>query len=378
MKKIGIDARFYGPTGKGLGRYAQKLVEHLEKIDGGNKKRQYVVFLRRKNFDLYKPQYENFTKELADFRWYSLAEQIGFPIFLYFQKLDLVHFCHFNVPLLYRRQFVVTIHDLILFHYPTVKNTTLNKYFYFLKLFAYRIAIGSAAKRAKKIIAVSKFTKDDIVANLGVSAKTVEVTYEGCEQQCFLNKKSDEEILKKYGIMKPYLLYVGNAYPHKNLERLVKVFDRIRKSEKELQLVLVGGKDFFYLQLEKFVCEGLFKGIIFPGYVPDSELDVLYKEARLYVFPSLYEGFGLPPLEALAKNTAVVSSNRTSMPEILGDVVCYFNPEDLSSMEKAIRNAFEKEYAKNIDSKKITNRLKRFSWGEMSKKTLQIYKEILK
>lgn len=378
MKKIGIDARFYGPTGKGLGRYAQKLVEYLEKVDGGNKKRQYVVFLRKDNFDLYEPQHKNFTKELADFRWYSFAEQIGFPIFLYLQKLDLVHFCHFNVPLLYRKQFVVTIHDLILFHYPTVKNTTLNKCFYFLKLFAYRSAIRSAAKRAKKIIAVSKFTKDDVVANLSVLAKKVEVTYEGCENQCFLNKKSDEDILKEYGIIKPYLLYVGNAYPHKNLERLVEVFDRIRKDRKELQLVLVGGRDFFYSRLEKFVQDGSFEGVIFPGYVPDAELDVLYKEAKLYVFPSLYEGFGLPPLEALAKNTAVVSSDRTSMPEILGDVVCYFDPEDLDSMKSAIINAFGKQHKKGIISKKIVNRLKKFSWRQMSKETLQVYREVLK
>ncbi len=378
MKKIGIDARFYGPGGKGLGRYAQKLVEYLEKVDGGNKKRQYVVFLRKNNFDLYQPKHNNFSKKLADFRWYSFGEQFLFPVFLYSQKLDLVHFCHFNVPLLYCKQFIVTIHDLILFHYPTVKNTTLNKYFYFFKLFAYQIAIRGAAKRAKKIIAVSKFTKDDIVANLGVPEEQVEITYEGCEQWCFHNKNGDDEILKKYGIMKPYLLYVGNAYPHKNLERLIEVFSRIRNKNNNLQLVLVGGKDFFYKRLEDFVKDGNFAEVIFPGYVPDIELDVLYKDAELYVFPSLYEGFGLPPLEALAKNTMVVSSNKTSMPEILGDVVSYFEPEDLDSMENAINKALENRKDEKHISKEIVNQLKKFSWERMSKETLQIYKKVLK
>lgn len=382
MKKIGIDARFYGPGGKGLGRYAQKLVEYLEKVDGGNTERQYVVFLRKNNFDLYQPGHANFTKVLADFHWYTFGEQIRFPFFLYTQKLDLMHFCHFNVPLLYFKQFIVTIHDLILFHYPTVKNTTLNKYFYFLKLFAYQIAIRGAAKRAKKIIAVSQFTKDDIVANLGVSKESVEVTYEGCEKRCFLNNDSDDDILKRYGIMKPYLLYVGNAYPHKNLERLIEVFSRIRNKQNDLQLVLVGGKDFFYTRLEEFVQEKQFKGVIFPGYVPDAQLDVLYKKAKLYVFPSLYEGFGLPPLEALAKNTAVVSSNKTSMPEILGDAVSYFEPEDLNSMERAICLSLESARTdaktKEIIPAAIIAQLSKFCWEKMSNETLQIYKKVLK
>lgn len=378
MKKIGIDARFYGPTGKGLGRYAQKLVEYLEQVEGGNDKRHYVVFLRKENFDLYKPKHKNFSKKVADFRWYSFAEQVYFPFFLYKQNLDLVHFCHFNVPLLYCKQFVVTIHDLILFHHPTVKNTTLNKYFYFLKLFAYKVAIKSAAKRAKKIIAVSKFTKEDIIANLNIPKERVEMTYEGCEYQCFLNYKSDKEILKKYGIIKPYLLYVGNAYPHKNLERLVEVFAKVKKRKKDLQLVLVGGKDFFYSRLEEFVKKGDFSGVVFPGYVPDAELDVLYKEAKLYVFPSLYEGFGLPPLEALAKSTMVASSDRTSMPEILGDIAYYFDPEDLESMENAIKEGIEYDKEREGLSQRVVQKLKKFSWQKMSEETVDVYKEVLK
>ncbi len=378
MKKIGIDARFYGPTGKGLGRYAQKLVEYLEKIDGGNDKRQYVVFLRKENFDLYQPKHDNFKKALADFNWYSFSEQVHFPLFLYSQRLDLVHFCHFNVPLLYFKQFAVTIHDLILFHYPTVKNTTLNKYFYFFKLFAYKIAIRSAVRRAKKIIAVSKFTKDDIIANLKIPKSKVKMTYEGCEYQCFVNYQGDKTVLGKYGIIKPYLLYVGNVYPHKNLERLVEVFTRIRKSNQNLQLVLVGGKDFFYSRLEKFVKEGKFEGVIFPGYVPDSELDVLYKNAQVYVFPSLYEGFGLPPLEALAKNTVVASSDRTSMPEVLEDTAFYFDPEDLDSMEKTIRKCLTESKKDSFPIDKVVAKLKKFSWQTMANETLDVYKEVLK
>ncbi len=374
-QKIGIDARFYGPKGKGLGRYAQKLVEYLEKTDGDSE-REYYIFLKKENFDQYSPRHANFKKVLANYQWYSFAEQLRFPFFLNKFKLDLMHFCHFNVPIFYRKKFVVTIHDLILFHYPTVRNTSLNRYYYYIKLLCYKWSILSAAKRAEKIIAVSNFTKKDIVENLGVASDKIEVTYEGSGLKRRVTHGNAEEILGKYDIMKPYLLYVGNAYPHKNLERLIVVYKKIKEQCPELTLVLVGGADFFYERLKKFVKERTVQGVVFPGYVPDEDLNVLYREARLYVFPSLYEGFGLPPLEALAKNIPVVSSSRTSMPEVLGDVVRYFDPEDLDSIKKAILKSLGEEGQK-IENKKIIAQLKKFSWKQMAAQTKLIYKQLL-
>ncbi|MEA2007042.1 MAG: glycosyltransferase family 1 protein, partial [Patescibacteria group bacterium] len=182
---------------------------------------------------------------------------------------------------------------------------------------------------------------------------------------------------KKYGIIKPYLIYVGNAYPHKNLERLVVAYKKIKKENPDLSLVLVGGQDFFYDRLKKFTKEKSVKGVVFPGYIPDEELDVLYRHAKLYVFPSLYEGFGLPPLEALAKSTPVVSSSRTSMPEVLGDIVTYFDPEDLDSIRGAIRKGL-KEGKKKLDKEKVALQLSKFSWEEMANQTKVIYEKILK
>ena len=135
MANIGIDARFFGSIGKGLGRYTQKLIENLEKISaqGGPASgwdNQYFVFLRKENFDEYQPRNKNFQKVLADYQWYTFAEQIRMPLLLNKLKLDLVHFPHFNVPFFYRKKFVVTIHDLILLQFPTVRGTTLNPIFY--------------------------------------------------------------------------------------------------------------------------------------------------------------------------------------------------------------------------------------------------------
>ena len=151
MALIGIDARFYGTIGKGLGRYTQKLIENLEKTDTENR---YFVFLRKENFEEYQPKNPNFQKVMADYKWYTVYEQINMPRILSKYKLDLVHFPHFNVPIFYRKRFIITIHDLILIHFPTIRGTTLNPFCYWIKFLAYKVIIDSAIKRAKKIITV--------------------------------------------------------------------------------------------------------------------------------------------------------------------------------------------------------------------------------
>jgi len=155
--KIGIDARFYGPQSKGLGRYTQKLIQNLEKIDRQN---QYIIFLRKENWNLYQPQSINFRKELADYQWYTLSEQIYMPKILWHNKIDLMHFPHFNVPIFWPGKFIVTIHDLILTHFPTTKATTLAPIFYKIKHFGYKLVISQAVKRACQIITVSNYTKE--------------------------------------------------------------------------------------------------------------------------------------------------------------------------------------------------------------------------
>lgn len=377
MKKIGIDARFYGTKGKGLGRYVQKLIENLEKIDG-HSDRQYFVFLKKDGYHDYQPQAKNFIKIQADYQWYSISEQLYYPFFLQQFKLDLMHFCHFNVPLLYHRPYIVTIHDLILFHYPTIKNTTLNRFFYYAKLLAYQMVIRSAAAKATLIIAVSEFTKKDIEKNLAESSGKIKVTLEA---PSYLTKTDDEDHatkLQKYAIMKPYLLYVGNAYPHKNLKKLLQAFHQIKVEFTDLKLLLVGGSDHFYQQLEAFIEKEKIQDVVITGYVTDKELQAIYQSAVLYVFPSLYEGFGLPPLEAMANAVPVISSNRTSMPEILADAASYFNPENINSMVTAIKNGLNDETLRRQLILKGNKRLQRFSWQRMAEQTLDSYIRILK
>lgn len=378
--RIGIDARFYGSIGKGLGRYTQKLIENLEKIDQEN---DYFVFLRQENFEEYEPQHKNFHKVLADYRWYTVSEQIEMPKLLNRFRLDLVHFPHFNVPLLYRKNFVVTIHDLILIHFPTLRGTTLNPFLYWLKFAAYKLTIGSAIRRAQKIIAVSDFTRQDILNHYRVDPRKVVRTYEACDDFCNISHSDEIQVVKKYGlpvdecgIIKPYLLYVGNPYPHKNLERLVFAFQKLQKNFADLHLILVGKDDYFYNRLANVVEQNEISNVIFAGYVPDCDLDIVYKKSKLYVFPSLYEGFGIPPLEAMAKGIPVASSDHDCMREILEDSAFYFDAHDIEKIAQAVgRLLMDEELQQNL-IKKGYQQIQKYSWKKMAEETLEIYKNL--
>ncbi len=376
MKRIGIDARFFGSVGKGLGRYTQKLIENLEKIPAtGSEDVQYFVFLKKENFNEYQPKKENFHKVLADYRWYTFSEQINMPLLLRKYNLDLVHFPHFNVPLLYRRKFIITIHDLILVHFPTIRGTTLNPLFYWLKFLAYKLTIKSAIKRAKKIIAVSEFTKKDIENHYPQGRGKICVTYEACEDFCFLASESRERILEKYGIIKPYLMYVGNAYPHKNLDGLVSAFAHLRHENPEINLVLVGKDDYFYRKIKEQVKREKISGVVFPGFIPDCDLDAVYYSSDAYVFPSLYEGFGLPPLEAMAKGVPVLSSDHKCMREILGNSALFFDGRNQFDIKEKMRTVCADLKLRIELIKNGYEQIKKYSWKKMAERTLEIYEK---
>ncbi len=379
--RIGIDARFYGSVGKGLGRYVQKLIENLEKID---KENQYFIFLRQENFEEFKPQNKNFTKVLADYRWYTFSEQINMPRILYRYKLDLVHFPHFNVPIFYRKKFIITIHDLILLHFPTLRATGLNPFFYGCKYLAYKLVIGGAIRRSEKVITVSNFSKEDILKNYSFLKKEkVAVTYEACDS---LSEKKGEiqqraEILKKYAIIKPYLLYVGNAYPHKNLEGLLeawKIFAEKETEEKESKthLVLVGKEDYFYRRLKEKIEAEKITRVVLAGFVKDADLTYIYRQASVYVFPSLYEGFGLPPLEAMSLGVPVISNSHGCMREVLGEAAYYFDGKNKDSIREAIEKLLRDSDLREMLVSRGYEKVKEYSWLKMVGQTLEIYKQV--
>lgn len=390
--RIGIDARFYGPVGKGLGRYTQEVVDNIIKITNseGTESFEYVVFLSPGNFDEFDSDRPGVKKVRLDCPWYGWKEQLAMPFYIWKEKLDLMHFPHFNVPIFTPGKFVVTIHDLILTHFPTVRATTKSHLLYYFKNFAYRLVIFSALKRAKRVITVSEFTKKDIVDRFGIGPEKIAVTYEGVanlakgRDTLFVSKLDSREILAQYHIPQNFILYVGNAYPHKNLEILLRVFGRLHSEFPELRLVLVGKLDYFYERVREaarvlnlWQKENLNSPVIFPGYVPDAQLEILYAEARAYVFPSLYEGFGLPPLEAMSKGCPVASSDRASLPEVLGTAALYFNPEDEVDMAVKVKEILIDAELRTSLIEKGISQSKKYNWWECARETLVAYKEAL-
>jgi len=373
--RIGIDARFFGTSGKGLGRYTQKLVEELEHIDHNN---QYYIFLNKHNFDEYQPKNPNFHKVLANIQWYSWQEQLIFPNILKKYKLDLVHFLHFNVPILYRKPYVVTIHDLILLEYPTRKASRLNSLMYTIKNLAYRLVIMNAIHTAQKVIAISKYTKKSIQKHFHIQDNKMAMIYEGVDLERFNPLNAKEFDFKKFNLKKDkYILYVGNVYPHKNIDSLIEVFAAIKQKQNidaDLKLVLVGKKDYFFENIISQVKTlNLEKSVVFPGYVADEELISLYENSLFYVFPSLYEGFGLPPLEAIALGAPIVISNATCLPEIFGEHIEYFDPKSKDDMEEVLYSFIRDKDKRELQKTYHQIILNTYSWSDMAEKTKKLY-----
>jgi len=409
--RIAIDGRFFGPRQKGLGRYVQRLVEELDQITKGElriKNYEFIIFLRKKNWDEYQPKNHRFKKVLADYRWYSLKEQIFFPFKIWRERIDLIHFPHFNVPVFCPVPFVVTIHDLVLRRFPTRRASTLSPFLYWIKNLAYRLVIWLAVKRARKVIAVSNFTKQDILHYFKINPEKVIVIYEGSPlrkkldtEEDFSNKTKNSffvlngtkscqddkagqnrESYRALKIKSPYLLYVGNAYPHKNLERLILAFqDLVLKDKLDFCLVLVGELDYFYQRLKKMVSILPFQvreKIVFTDFVDDQVLVSLYQNAEVYVFPSLCEGFGLPPLEAMSWGLPVICAQAGSLPEILGEAAIYFRPEKIEDIRKKIKLVLNSQTIREKLIKQGYAQIKKYSWLKMAQETLRIYQDMVK
>lgn len=376
--KIGIDARFFGTPGKGLGRYTEKLIRWLEKLDTEN---DYEIFLYGESFDAYEPRNPRFQKIKVPYRWYGFGEQLLYPFFLRGRKLDLLHFPHFNVPLLYRRPFVVTIHDLILLHYPTQKASTHHSFWYRFKYFFYLRVIRSAIKRARAILTVSEFTKGDVEHFYPEARKKMAVTLEGVDQYCLWRspaerKRTQEKFWQQIGKEKerPYVLYVGNSYPHKNLS----IFLTLAQAEPDIDIVLVGKLDYFYERLKAHIVQKGITNIYLVGGVSDEELAVLYQGAHGYVFPSLYEGFGLPPLEAMQYHVPVLVSNRGSLPEIVGSAALLADPENQEEFLAAYTTLVSEDSVRERLQAEGIQRASIFCWQKMAEATKDVYNKGVK
>jgi glycosyltransferase involved in cell wall biosynthesis len=364
--KIGIDARM---TGTGIGRYTSSLIRELAKIDPDN---AYTIFVRAGAAARFEPPGPNFRAVVADFGEYSLREQYRLPAIVRRERLDLVHYPHFNVPLLAPTPYVVTIHDLTHSAHRTGTASS-RRLAYALRRRAYDVTLRRSVARASRVITVSQSTKQDVLELLGTPSESVSVIYEGVDPA---RAPGEPEVLERFGLRQPYFLYVGAAHPHKNLHLLLQAFAGL--DDTGLQLVLAGKHEPFDAELSRTAASlGLGSTLVRPGEVTESELAALYDGALAYVFVSLSEGFGLPGLEAMAHGVPVLAASATALPEIYGEAALYVDPVDLGSVRDGMRRLAEDAVLRAQLIAQGTERVRRYSWADMARSTLRIYRDAI-
>lgn len=378
--RIGIDARIYSLPG-GLGRYTRELIYGLEKVDRDN---QYFIFLDKESYDSYVPKSDNFHKVLADVGWYGFSEQLKMPRIWKSVKPDLMHFTHFNKSIFYRRPYVVTIHDLT-YSIAAKEGIMISKLppiIYKIKYLVYERAIKDTIKNAKKIIVPSYNSKKDIISAYKINDSRVEVTYESVDADFSSGGKKEvfKDLEDRFDIKKEkFFVYVGNASPHKNLKRLVLAFDIFSKDNKELKLVLAGKKEKFYVALEDWVGKDQIGDgrIVFTGVVTDDELKALLSNSYACTFPSLAEGFGIPPFEAMASGTPVLTSATSCLPEVCENSAIYFNPYSEKSIAEKMKMIVDNPKVREDFVRRGFEHIKKFSWEKMAREVRDIYLGVL-
>lgn len=389
MKRILIDGRFIG-IGESMTRYALEILKGILESD---KENQYTLLIRpqgRKalaDFDIDKDP--NLKISELNIAHYSIGEQMKLLKYLNREKFDLVHFIQFNHPIRYKGSFVVTVHDLTMASFLRRSNP--------IRRIAFTKVMESAVENSKKIITVSKTAKKEIVDFYKINPEKVEVIYNGLDHQSYnprVRERSGEikKFLEKYGINKEYILYTGMWKEHKNILRLVRAYEKFCENRlpdpksRVIKLVLAGKVDKnekeILLEIDRInqalnMKYNVKDAIIKTGYIEENELPLAYAGAVAYIIPSLSEGFGMPPLEAMACGTPVIASRVSAMPEILEDAAIYFDPLDSTNIAEAMEEVTEDKNARIEVIKKGYAQVKKYDWAKTAEETLAVYKSVL-
>jgi glycosyltransferase involved in cell wall biosynthesis len=358
----------------GLASYARELAAQLIQIDAGI---SWSAF----HYDRHPPvpltapldALPRYVVPWGAYRWRlttALRHLLGLSMDRFFTGVDLFHATEHLLPRFSSVRTVFTLHDLIfLFHPETHK--PLNRWFLTLMMPRF-------LRAADAVIAVSECTKRDAVRFYGIPEEKITVIYEGVNPR--FRPASPETIAAvraRYGLPEHFILYVGTIEPRKNLTALLEAFHHLLATH-DLRLVIVGKKGWLYEGFFRRLRElGLEDRVIFTGYVPDEDLPAIYSAADLFVFPSLYEGFGLPVLEAMACGTPVICSNTSSLPEVAGDAALLVDPTDVRALAGAMERALTDEHLRSELMAKGLERARWFTWEKAAAKTLEVYRGVL-
>lgn len=371
--RIGIDATPV-TNRSGTGYYAQKLIEFLGRADSEN---EYILFcpsgypkqlehpgmFEYPNFHIIEV---NATTQLRQFAW----KQFELPRQIQRLKIDLIHFTSFIASLAGDARAVLTVHDLCFALFPETFPPLRRSY--------YRYVIPRSVRRCDAVIVDSDSTKRDIQAHITPRKELVHAIHLGVDPVSFYHV-SDESararLREKYSLPGDFILYVGTLEPRKNLPRLIRAFAYGVVSKGLSQhLVIAGRKGWMFGEIFRQVRTlNLMDRVCFPGYVESSDLAALYSMARVFVYPSLYEGFGLPCLEAMSCGTPVIASNRSSLPEVVGDCALMVEPTSVESIAEQLKKVCSDDDCHDMLSEQGPRRASRFSWLTTAKKTVEAY-----
>ena len=372
--RIVFDARHLRDYG--IGTHIRNLIGSIKEIDGEN---QYILLVRAGDEDAFDPLPPNFKTVLWDRVSGNWVDDIRLPLFLRSFKADVHHIPLNTVPMLMPKPYVVTIHDLGSLIFPQHED-------FRRSLQAYRFRHGLI--RADQIIAVSGATSRDLQNVLNIPKQRIRVIYNAPDPVFMQSSVSEDQhqrhlLEERYQVNYPYLLYAGTIRAQKNIPRLVEAFAVLRNDlashpvYKNLRLVIIGDELSKYPQVRRAVIQSKMENLVrFLGFVPIETLRAFYKSAAAFVFPSLYEGFGLPPLEAMACGTPVVTSNSSSLPEVVGEAAMIVNPENVFDIAHGIREVLLDEVLRRRCVQLGLERLKRFSWKQTAEQVVETYHQV--
>jgi glycosyltransferase involved in cell wall biosynthesis len=367
--RIAIDARKLHDFG--IGTYIRNILAELARLDQST---EFIVLCRPGEQEFTSGLGPNFRAVVEPANPYSVGEQFRVPLSLARERVSLLHEPHYVLPALTRCPSVVTIHDCIHLMFPQhLPHRLAHPYA--------RTSMWVATRKADRILTVSEASKRDILRFFDVPAHKITVVPNAIDER-FLSPLDEEQVdrvRQRYQLNHPFALYVGNIKPHKNVDRLIEAFGRARaRGLEDLRLIIIGDELSKYPGLRQAVHRHrLDKHVRFFGFQPIGTLSVFYRLAQVFVFPSLYEGFGLPPLEAMACGTPVVTSNLSSMPEVTGGAALLVDPTDPDAIADGIvRASIEPALRAELIAKGLA-RARQFSWAESARRIHGIYMEVL-
>ena len=373
MAKVAIDVRHLDDFG--YGTYIRNLIRAMGELE---RDLQFQLIARTGGVGELGSLPANFSMVEYPREDRSVFENIAFPWFLRGLHADLVHIPLNNVPLFMPKPYVVTIHDISSLVFESGSETRDR-----LHLWRFRRGL----QRADQVIAVSGATRRDVLNLMNLPPEQVRRIYNAIDPG-FLAVETDgrkrQEVLDRYQIDYPYLLYAGSVNPRKNVARIVEALALLRQElgshpkYKDLRLVIIGDQISKYPSLRRTVHQSRVSDAVrFLGFVKREELQVFYQGAELFVFPSLYEGFGLPPLEAMALGTAVVTSGVSALPEVVGDAAMIVKPENVFDIARGIREVLLDDALRADLIARGREQVKRFSWYDTARQVLETYRDVL-